>query len=140
MEKITFVNNSEPYLSAENLNQLQDNIENAINETYSTTETKIGKWHDGKDLYRKVVVYTNPLTGGENTIPHNISNVSEIVKVEGKIPFSGNSYNIGAYINNNEFASIVYTNNISVAVHIGSNWANSFTNGCVLTIYYTKTS
>lgn len=32
MEKITFVNNSEPYLSAENLNQLQTNIENAINE------------------------------------------------------------------------------------------------------------
>lgn len=32
MEKIQFVNNSEPYLSAENLNQMQDNIENAINE------------------------------------------------------------------------------------------------------------
>ena len=31
MEKINFVNNSEPYLSAENLNQLQTNIENAIN-------------------------------------------------------------------------------------------------------------
>ena len=27
MEKITFVNDSEPYLSAENLNQLQENIE-----------------------------------------------------------------------------------------------------------------
>jgi len=30
MEKINFVNNSEPYLSAENLNQLQTNIENEI--------------------------------------------------------------------------------------------------------------
>jgi hypothetical protein len=31
MQKITFVNESEPYLSAENLNQMQDNVENAIN-------------------------------------------------------------------------------------------------------------
>ena len=30
MEKITFANDSEPYLSAENLNQMQDNIENDI--------------------------------------------------------------------------------------------------------------
>ena len=32
MKKINFVNNSEPYFSAENLNQMQDNIEEAINE------------------------------------------------------------------------------------------------------------
>ena len=31
MEKINFVNNSEPYLSAENLNQMQSNMENEIN-------------------------------------------------------------------------------------------------------------
>ena len=30
MKKIQFVNNSEPYLSAENLNQMQSNIEDAI--------------------------------------------------------------------------------------------------------------
>lgn len=30
MEKITFVNNDAPYLSAENLNQLQNNVEEAI--------------------------------------------------------------------------------------------------------------
>lgn len=31
MEKINFVNDSEPYLSAENLNKMQSNIETAIN-------------------------------------------------------------------------------------------------------------
>lgn len=31
MKKINFVNNDAPYLSAENLNQMQDNIEEAIN-------------------------------------------------------------------------------------------------------------
>ena len=32
MEKIQFVNNSEPYINAENLNTLQNNVENAIND------------------------------------------------------------------------------------------------------------
>lgn len=31
MKKINFVNNSEPYLSSENFNQIQDNVEEAIN-------------------------------------------------------------------------------------------------------------
>ena len=30
MEKIEFKNNEEPYLSAENLNQMQDNIEKSV--------------------------------------------------------------------------------------------------------------
>lgn len=57
MKKIQFVNNSEPYLSAENLNQMQSNIEEAIEEkqTYSTEEIIIGKWVDGKLLYRRVL-------------------------------------------------------------------------------------
>ena len=58
MEKIEFVNNQPPYISAENLNQLQDNVENAINEvnTYSTEEVKTGaKWVGDKPIYRKVL-------------------------------------------------------------------------------------
>lgn len=56
MKKIDFVNNDAPYLSAENLNQMQDNIEEAIGDTYSTKETFTGKyWIDGKKIYRKVV-------------------------------------------------------------------------------------
>lgn len=31
MEKINFVNGQSPYISATNLNNLQDNVENAIN-------------------------------------------------------------------------------------------------------------
>ena len=56
MKKINFVNNDAPYLSAENLNQMQDNIEEAIGDTYSTGETFTGKyWIDGKKIYRKVI-------------------------------------------------------------------------------------
>ena len=38
MEKITFKNNTQPYLSAENLNKLQTNIESAITKVQSDAE------------------------------------------------------------------------------------------------------
>ena len=41
MKKINFINNDAPYLSAENLNQMQDNIETDINELI-TEEYKEG--------------------------------------------------------------------------------------------------
>lgn len=49
MDKINFQNlpNTTTPVNATNLNQLQDNIENTLN-TYSTTETIIGKWINRK--------------------------------------------------------------------------------------------
>lgn len=79
MEKITFVNESEPYISAENLNQMQSNIENAIKDTYSTEEKVVGIWIDGKPLYRKTISFNNTLSAGYPIEKeHNISNVSTI--------------------------------------------------------------
>lgn len=52
---------------------------------YSTSETKIGTWIDGKPLYRKVIDYNIPSggIGDYNTITnisleHNISNLSQL--------------------------------------------------------------
>ena len=39
MEKITFKNNTQPYLSAENLNQIQTNVEESINQAKTDAET-----------------------------------------------------------------------------------------------------
>lgn len=57
MEKINFINGQAPALNGANLNQLQTNIENAINETteYSTEVKKIGTTHNGKPIYRKFI-------------------------------------------------------------------------------------
>lgn len=44
MEKITFVNESEPYLSAENLNAMQDNMENAIEQQKLKTQVYEGRF------------------------------------------------------------------------------------------------
>ena len=47
---------------------------------YSTQETKIGKWIDGKDLYRKVCVVTN-ITLGQQIDVETIPNVSEVTRI-----------------------------------------------------------
>ena len=79
MKKINFVNNDAPYLSAENLNQMQDNIEEAIGDTYSTKETFTGKyWIDGKKIYRKVII-TEGIVGNNSLISHNISDLKMCV-------------------------------------------------------------
>ena len=55
--------------------------------TYSTEEQVIGKWIDGRNLYRKVVVYSNTDIIGANNktvnidIPHNILNFKQAINV-----------------------------------------------------------
>jgi hypothetical protein len=47
--------------------------------TYSTTETKIGTWIDGKPIYRKVIEYTMPSTvGNYPTVDTGILNVENM--------------------------------------------------------------
>lgn len=85
MQKINFQNlpNTSTPLNATNLNQLQTNIENAINlaSDYSTSETIIGKWIDARPIYRKVINFgelpnatTKSVTTGLLTTNVNIIN------------------------------------------------------------------
>lgn len=54
MTKITFVNNSQPAINATNLNQLQTNIENAINNKIITNnEFATSEYIDNKQVFRK---------------------------------------------------------------------------------------
>ena len=53
------------------------NYVNSVN-TYSTNETVIGKWIDGKPLYRKVI--QNNVIG--TTVNHGISNIDEITDIK----------------------------------------------------------
>lgn len=45
---------------------------------YSTTETKIGTWINGKPLYRKVCIIQNVTLGSTVNVSHNVSDVEEI--------------------------------------------------------------
>ena len=96
MDKITFINNQAPSLNATNLNQLQDNVESAINSvsssiqssvyeanTYSTTEKRIGTWINDKPIYRKVIDFGNLPNNNTKRVNHNISNMDRVTKLTG---------------------------------------------------------
>ena len=62
MEKINFINNQAPALNATNLNQLQTNIENAINSVVESGSNDNGNWikfSDGTMICWKQETVTN---------------------------------------------------------------------------------
>ena len=67
------------------------NTINNINENYSTKEVKIGKWIDGKPLYRKVYIGTLTNTPENNLISTILdTNIDEVINFGGYIK---NDYN-----------------------------------------------
>lgn len=65
MEKINFINNQAPALNATNLNQMQDNIENAINGVVESGSNENGDWvkyMDGTMICTKRVSGTTSAT------------------------------------------------------------------------------
>lgn len=95
MKKIEFQDypSTETPLSAENLNQMQTNIEYAIqtSEVYSTEEQVIGTWIDGKPLYRKVVQFTIGNINTSNQYRLGIA-AETIVSWKGYFKNSSNQY------------------------------------------------
>lgn len=70
----------------------KSNIVNAINEvnqnqinsnTYSTTETIVGKWIDNKPIYRKVIDFGYLTNNSLKSVSLNISNLDKIVYYTG---------------------------------------------------------
>ena len=50
---------------------------------YSTNETVIGKWIDGKPLYRKVINFGSLPNNSIKNVAHNITNVNQWVTIKG---------------------------------------------------------
>jgi hypothetical protein len=118
------------------------NIANIINaEVYSTTEVKTNNvWINGKPIYRKVIQYTSALSGGNNSIPHGISNFDELVSLSGYTKYSTSYYLMGAYESANNFINASIVSSTTISVRVGTGWGGSFTNGCTFIIEYTKTT
>ena len=100
MVKINFVNNDKPYINADNLNKLQNNVEagitNAINETVETINSKnitIGNEVEtdevvgGKRVYKKRIKFVSGSEGYQST---GLSNCA-------LINWSGYGYNASGY-------------------------------------------
>lgn len=116
MEKINFQNGKTP-LNDTNLNQLQDNVEEAIQKCniYSTEEQVIGTWIDGKPIYRKIFTGTSN-TQTNATIHNYAENVDTVVHAYGQLEnSSGMKLALLADVQsivwaNNEFT--IYVNNV----------------------------
>ena len=75
MDKINFVNNSSPYINATNLNQLQTNIETAIQKNATAIQENATAIQDLQTLLEPTILYNNAngsLTG--ITLSDNPSN------------------------------------------------------------------
>lgn len=73
------------------------NVVGAINEVYnsnifSTTETIIGKWINGKSIYRKVIDFGALPNKARITVNHNISNIDIFTNIYGVASTANNVY------------------------------------------------
>ena len=109
---------------------------------YSINEIDTGlTWTDGKKIYKKTISYTNSETIGSATgtntynIPHGISNLSTLIKVEGS---KSGGYVLPHF--NSEFTggTIVTVDSSNIVLRVSKDtWSKSI---WYFTLYYTKTS
>ena len=119
------------------------NIINNLNANYSTNEQVVGKWIDGKPLYRKV--YKSREFSNKYNIPMN--NVDNLVDINGMVKRSDYNiyckipYRTGEATWNTSFGNISITNDhIEINMSYGSNFSASAFSNIVITVKYTKTT
>lgn len=120
---------------------------NAINEVnnkfnYSTTEQVIGKWIDGKPLYRKTITFRTTISVSF-TIPHEIANVDEIHIDYGNSFFvetTGTTYSLPTigYAGNFTENCYAYVNKENIYISATGGWNTSWIK--YITLLYTKTT
>ena len=129
LEKGSVANPYTPYLNMQELEK------NSIINNYSTGEQVIGKWIDGKPLYRKTLSFTAPNSGGENHA-YNIENVDIIWVDSGSSYFQANN-SYGATYPITDYDWHVYVNKTNVRAEADSDRSYGT---MVVTILYTKTT
>ncbi len=132
-------------LTADILNQLQKNVEDAINDvtdevdalmTYSTNEKVVGTWIDGKPLYEKTIIGTKQ--SGVDFTAIIGTNIDTAFIVSGFIlATTGTVYALDRYENDYTYTRTeIYENEFTFKSSTGQ-----YTNGTVVaTIRYTKTT
>ncbi len=118
------------------------NLEEAMqeNDIYSTNEIKIGNWIDGKPLYRKVIQPVIEIGANATvSVPHGISNLSQVLKVDATLFWSNKTYPFPAiYEDLSKQVVINYIDSTNVYIKsFGDNWASQIT---TIILEYTKTT
>nr|DAQ91809.1 MAG TPA: hypothetical protein [Caudoviricetes sp.] len=133
--------------------QDKTSIVNAINEvnqndinksTYSTTEKVVGKWINGKPLYRKVINFTTTISADTTLeINHGVNNV-EMIWFDPIGCFmwasSGLGYNIPMIGYSGNITDKLYTfvDKTKISIHANGSWGTIWTK--YITLLYTKTT
>lgn len=131
MKKLVQLKNKEN----ENLDPINFNYEQRLqrleNNDYSTEEQVIGKWIDGKPLYRKTITGTTPATaetwGDVGTVPGGISVKTLNGIIGGYLP-------VPIYNNAHYFAALQYNGGTKIQA-----LTSGYTNAAIsITLEYTK--
>ena len=104
---------------------------------YSTSEVNTGfKWTDGKDIYKKTINWTIASGSGTKNQAHGISNIENVIKMEGTT-INGSTWQPLSFNVNVNFWRYMFANATNVGVEQGSAFTSN--NDVRMTIYYTKT-
>ena len=137
MALIEFQNNTAPYMNADNLNNNFNYLDGKND--YSTNEIVVGKWIDGKPIYRKVLNLTSPSVLNTNVNIANLTslNIENLIKLEGFL-IGGD----GRYLNINtpEPDYTITTTFINDTIEMKIEAVNWQQKNCVIIIEYTKTT
>ena len=102
---------------------------------YSSSETKVGLWTNGKPIYRKVI--NDNTSSGDNSISVSGLNIDEIIKIEGTTTQSNNNIiPLIYYHSSTDFSNIYYRQGTNeLIVRCGSSYGYGNTK---IIIEYTK--
>ena len=139
MALVEFQNNTAPYLNAENLNNNFNYLDEKTQDIYSTNEIVIGKWIDGKPIYRKVLNLTSPSILNTNVSIANLTslNIESLIKLEGFLK-GADGRNLS--INSPEPDYTITTTFINDTIEMKIEAVNWQQKNCIIIIEYTKTT
>ena len=132
-------NNSNAIGTLSSLNTTnKSSMVDAINEVnnkfnYSTEEQVIGKWTNGKPLYRKIVSGNVPKSDLYPTVATGITNLDEVVSISLVLAYGDNRQYFTPVRYNNYYLSKENDNKITIV-------APDVEGDATFTIYYTKTT
>lgn len=116
----------------------KDNLVGAINEVnnkfdYSTEEQVIGKWTNGKPLYRKIVSGNVPQSDYYPTVATGITNLDKVVSISVVLAYGDNRQYFSSVKYNNYYLNKESDNKITIV-------SPDIEGDATFTICYTKTT
>lgn len=128
-------------ITAEKMNHIEDGIKSAQN-VYSLEESPIGRWIDGKPIYRKVIKATAPSKSGTTVYVYPvIENIDVVLNISGIMTNAlGNSFQIPAVGSSGVYVYVKYEQSNGLGVEVTQSGGSAFVSRpMTISVEYTKT-